>query len=872
MEREPRTSLSVPPAFLEALPDRYIIERELGRGGMAVVYLARDLKHHRLVAIKVLGPELSAALGERFLREIEIAAGLTQPHILTLHDSGEAGGSLYYVMPYVEGESLRERINREGQLPIDDALRIAREVASALGYAHRHDVVHRDIKPGNILLQDNNAIVADFGIARAISRVSGEPLTSTGVALGTPAYMSPEQASGERDLDGRTDIYSLGCVLYEMLAGEPPYTGPTVAAIMAKRFIEPIPRVSTLRESASDKIENAITKALAKNPADRYATAAEFEAALATPPVSIESSSRRVRKRSKPWAIFAGALSIALVAFVVFRAATNHDGGSPPAQKMVAVLPFENLGRPEDAYFADGMTEAITGRLASLKGLRVIGRQSAIKYAKTNKSVQQIGTELGVSYLLTGTVRWDRSAQTRNTVRISPALLKVSDGTVVWGEPFESVLSGVFEVQSSVAKQVAGALDVALGAGEQKTLAEKPTKNMEAYDYFLRGNEYRIRSFRPEDNRLAAELYRKTVAIDPEFALAWADLSMSETDYFWFFGDRSPAPLVRAKSAVDRAFALDPDLPAAHVALGVYYYHGFLDYEHALGEFSVAERNDPNNVDLMHYKASVERRQGKYDEAVRDFQRTAELDPRNARHMVDLGHTYICLRDYPNARKAADRSLQLSPDLFAGYTLRTESAIGMGNTNEAIKSLREGVAISGSAAFPDLWDYVWPAVLEPDLKSRMIAEKWEAGNGPQSTFYVGKAILYRNLADSVMMRLYADSAVHSAKQSISGRPDEPTFYHDLGLALALLGRKSEANGAAAHATQLLPPSKDGFAGAPHILNQALVGTLNGDNQLALRFLQQVMSVRGYVNPGWTRLDPIWEPLRRDARFKQVAGG
>src|SRR3989475_7163952 len=282
----PSPRLTDPLARLQrALADRYTLERELGRGGMATVYLAQDRKHHRRVAIKVLAPELAAALGpERFLREIEIAAGLTHPHILPLYDSGAAAGLLYYVMPYVEGETLRDRLKREGQLPLEDVLRITREVADALSYAHDHDVVHRDIKPENILFEAGHAVVSDFGIARAITAAIGGSLTATGIAIGTPAYMSPEQATGSSRLDGRSDIYGLGCVLYEMLAGEPPYTGPTAQVVMAKRLADPVPSVRRLREGVPPAIDAAVSRALAKAAVDRFATAALFADALAAPP------------------------------------------------------------------------------------------------------------------------------------------------------------------------------------------------------------------------------------------------------------------------------------------------------------------------------------------------------------------------------------------------------------------------------------------------------------------------------------------------------------------------------------------------------------------------------------------------------------
>src|SRR3989454_1056778 len=341
-----------------ALADRYAIERELGRGGMATVYLARDLKHGRLVAIKVLRPEIAAALGpERFLREIEVAARLTHPHILPLHDSGQTGGSLYYVMPYIEGESLPDRLEREGQLPLEDALRITREVASALGYAHDHDVVHRDIKPENILLSGGEAVVADFGIARAITQAGGRGLTETGIPVGTPAYMSPEQASGGGPIDGRSDVYSLACVLYEMLAGEPPYTGPSAQVVIAKRFTDPVPSVRRLRETIPPAVDAAITKALAKAPVDRFATAAQFAEAL-TPsvarPVRLRLTARRV--------LAAGAVTAAVAALVLTVLHWRAGAGPTLDPNLIAVAPFEVLD-PKLELWREGLVDILSRNL-----------------------------------------------------------------------------------------------------------------------------------------------------------------------------------------------------------------------------------------------------------------------------------------------------------------------------------------------------------------------------------------------------------------------------------------------------------------------------------------------------------------------------
>src|SRR3989442_661616 len=351
-----------------ALVDRYTIDRELGRGGMATVYLARDLKHDRRVALKVLHPELAFTLGpERFQREIKLAARLQHPHILTVLDSGEAAGQLWYTMPFAEGESLRERLTRERQLPLDDALQITREVADALGYAHSQGIIHRDIKPENILLSRGHALVADFGVARALRNAAGERLTETGIAVGTPAYMSPEQATAERDLDPRSDIYSLRCVLYEMLAGEPPYTGPSAQAVLAKRFNEPIPHIRTLRESVPEAIEQAVSKALAKTPADRFATAVQFAAALTHWTVGAPSGARLWTRRF----LVAGAATVIVAALALAVLRLRIPSGAPFDPNLVAVAPFDVFD-PQLELWHEGLMDVLSRNLDGAGPLRTV--------------------------------------------------------------------------------------------------------------------------------------------------------------------------------------------------------------------------------------------------------------------------------------------------------------------------------------------------------------------------------------------------------------------------------------------------------------------------------------------------------------------
>ncbi|MGN6378229.1 MAG: protein kinase domain-containing protein, partial [Gaiellales bacterium] len=494
----------------------YTLERELGRGGMATVFLARDLKHDRPVALKVLHPELAASLGpDRFLREIKLAARLQHPHILTVHDSGETGGRLWFTMPFVEGESLRDRLRRERQLPVDDALRIAREAAQALQYAHSHGVIHRDIKPENLLLTDDgNTLVADFGIARGLESGGGEEkLTDTGLVVGTPAYMSPEQASGDRTLDARSDVYSLGSVLYEMLAGEPPFTAPTMQAMIVKRLTEPPPSVRGARPAVPEAVDLAIRKALAPIPADRFGTMAQFGQALqgtapaqtgaaTVPTTAAAQTAPPVRPAARSGAVSGPrrrvpALTLTLVAGiliglgVLFAWRRNHaEADEAAGEHRIAVLPFENLGDSTQEYFADGVTDAVRGKLSAVPGLQVIASRSSNEYKRSTKSLADIGRELGTDYLLIARIRWAKGADGTSRVEVSPELVRVTPGqppTTKWQQPFEAAMTDVFQVQGEIAGKVASALDVALGAGQQATLEERPTQNLAAYDAYLKG-------------------------------------------------------------------------------------------------------------------------------------------------------------------------------------------------------------------------------------------------------------------------------------------------------------------------------------------------------------------------------------------------
>ncbi|HEX6616084.1 MAG TPA: protein kinase [Gemmatimonadales bacterium] len=631
-----------------ALAGRYAVERELGHGGMAEVYLADDLKHRRKVAIKVLRPELAAALGaDRFSREVRIAAALNHPHILPLHDSGEAGGLLFYVMPFVRGESLRQRLAREGQLPIEEAIAIARQVGGALEHAHARGLIHRDIKPENILLHEGEAMVTDFGIALAPGSETESRLTGTGLALGTPAYMSPEQAAGERTLDARTDVYSLGCVLFEMLAGEPPHAGPTAQAIIFRRVTEPEPLVRRLRPTVPVPIERALVRALARAPEDRFDSAAAFAAALAAP--------------------IAG----------------------PTRAPSIAVLPFANLSPdPENEYFADGITEDVITQLSKIRSLKVISRSSVMAFRKRDQSPREIGAALDVATLLEGSVR-----RAGRRVRIVAQLIDVETERHLWGETYDRDLTDIFAIQTDVALQIAAALETELSPDEKRRLRKEPTRDVEAYQLYLLGRQCFHQWTRPGVEQ-GLRYLEQAVARDPDFALAYAAMGYVYMDAALGVVSGFPPDeaFQRARTVTARALELDPGLAEAHAVLGYLRCACDYDWTGAEIEFKRAIELNPNSgyahdmYGLM--LAAVER----YDEAMTMQRRAHELDPMH--HRIDVLTTLLRAGRHDEALTGLRRLVEIEPGFALAHLTLGWAQLLSGSPDEGIASLERAVSLS----------------------------------------------------------------------------------------------------------------------------------------------------------------------------------
>jgi serine/threonine protein kinase/Flp pilus assembly protein TadD len=647
-----------------ALSDSYTVDRELGRGGMATVYLAQDVKHDRVVALKVLHPELAASLGpDRFLREIKLAARLNHPHILPLFDSGEAQGFLYYVMPYVEGESLRERLDRERQLPIDEAVHHARSIASALDYAHRQNIVHRDIKPENVMLYEGEAMVMDFGIAKAVSTAGNESLTQTGMMVGTPAYVSPEQAAGETDLDGRSDQYSLACVLYEMLTGERAFTGPTAQAIMAKRFTETVKPVRSLRPNIPENVDRALTKAMSTDTSSRYKSSAMFAQALA-------SSS----------------------------ATTPTDTATLPqptvsAAKSVAVLPFANMSNdPDNEYFADGMAEEIINALSKIQSLRVASRTVSFALKGKNEDLGEVGRKLHVSTVLDGSVR-----RMGNRLRITAQLVNVADGYQLWSDRYDREMEDVFAIQDEISSAIVKALRVILSDEEKKAIEKTRAVNVQAYDFYLRGRQF-FNQLGRKNLEFAKQMFNKAIQIDPEYALAYAGVADSCSILYRYFDSRE-FNLKQADTASRKALELEPDLAEAHVARGLAV--SFSNkFDEAEQEFETAMKLDPKLFDAPYFFGRARLSQGRAADAIKLFERASLLRPEDYQPPHFLGQAYESLGNIDEGKvwrrravQIIEERLELNPDDTRALILGSAALATLGERERAIEMAAQALAL-----------------------------------------------------------------------------------------------------------------------------------------------------------------------------------
>ena len=865
---------------------RYKIIEELGKGGMGKVYKTHDTEINEKVAVKLIKSEVAADKKtiERFRNELKFARKIRHKNVCQMYDLGEEKGTRYITMEYVDGEDLKRLIRKVGQMPVGRTVSIAKQVCEGLAEAHRLGVIHRDLKPQNIMVdEDGNARIMDFGIARSIK---GKGITGSGVMIGTPEYMSPEQVEG-KEVDQRSDIYSLGVILYEMLTGRIPFEGDTPFTIGVKHKSEAPNDPRELNAQIPEELSRAILTCMEKDKEKRYQSAGELRAELANIEEGIPSTEIEIPKRKpttskevtvtfqRRWLFIVIPIVILLITALAMILLKPAKEVPHKENKMLVVLPFENLGLPEDEYFADGMTDEITNRLSALHGLDVISRSSAILYKKTEKTITQIRDELGVDYVVTGTIRWDKSVGERGRVRVSPKLIQASDDTQLWSETYERDIEGIFKVQSEIAEQVTQQLDLKVLEPERNALLEQPTENLEAYDFYLKGRDHDRKGSANHDLQefeFAVQMFEKATKLDPRFTLAYLS-QFSVHSWLYHNGlDRTEERLVKSKAAVDKALELQPDLPETQLALARYYYRGFLDYDRALEILESIHKARPNiNPSLLAY---ILRRQGKMEQSSAALEKAFKLNPRSTSLAYNIGLSYSYTRNYGKAEAWFSRSISIKHD----YLNPRLSKVGIyvllkGNTVEARSSLE-------SLPQHPLTDYMWFTL---DMMDRNYSEALNRLSSlsydsyEYQNFYFQKNLAYASVyyaqKEMSLIKAHADMARIALEKNVREHPEDPRFRAALGLAYAYTGSKNEAIREGNRAVELRPILKDSVAGPVYVLNMAKINTVIGEYETAINQLEHLFTVLAGGDFIWLsvsvpslRLDPQWDPLRSNPRF------
>jgi len=855
----------------------YQITEKLGEGGMGEVFLAEDKRLHRRVALKFLNNTFreDAEAHDRLVSEARAASQLNHANVVAIHAIEETEDHLFIVMEYVEGDSLYDLI-KSGKIDTDTAIDYAKQILEGLGAAHEKDLVHRDIKSDNIKVTTRGQVkVLDFGLARSAGAADS---TRYGSSAGTPAYMAPEQVHGEKS-DHRSDLFSFGVVLYEMLTGSRPFKGQHESAITYSIVNEDPDPLNVTRPGLPAGLQPVIDKLLAKDRDDRYQSAAEALADLergragATP-----RRAPRSNRRVSP------ALLVAAVVVIVAGLAYLFRGGDEtvtvaeePGRIMLVVLPFENLGPAEDEYFADGITEEITTRLAKVSELGVISRKSAMKYKDSEKTLKEIGADLNVDYALEGSIRWDKTGDA-NRVLVFAQLIRVSDDTHVWADRFDRVYDQIFALQAEIAENVAEALNVTLLEPERAALAVAPTDNMEAYDFYLKGREVYDRAANLDDYETATRLLEQAVKLDSTFSLAHALLARFYTNDH--FNNRFPEQpsLEQGHRAARAALRHNPGGPEGHVAMGYYHYYGSRDYEHALAEFELAAITAPTDATMLQAMGFVQRRQGDWTQAYDNLRRALELDPTS----LDLYGNVIETALYVRRFDEADRYIEMATDLAPQYpAFRIYTAVRLmlepGDIEGALAVMNELEREFGNAvASPfkinlELMSGDFDRILDrlPDLPT---VER-TYGDADSANYYLMKGLVY-DLKDgldieSARAHAYYDSARAVWERQLESRPDDPDILNQLGFTYAGLRNKEKAYYYTDRAVEAMPMSRDALTGVNLLEGKAIVRALFGDSGEALDILEMLLEVPAYVTPGTLKSNPLFSPLHSNPRFQRM---
>ena len=867
----------------------------LGSGGMGEVYKARDTRLDRTVAIKVLPSHLSENPDRkaRFDREARAISRLTHPHICTLHDIGHEGSVDYLVMECLEGETLADRL-QEGPLSTDQVLKTGIEIGEGLEWAHHEGTIHRDLKPSNVMLTKTGAKLLDFGLAKAVhesdsdrsespTRTADTSLTDAGTVVGTLSYLAPEQIEGKK-ADARSDIFAFGVILYEMVTGTRPFAGTSKASLIGSILKDEPAPISGLAPMAPAALDRLVRQCLEKDPDERWHSVHDVVKELKwirdgtkAPGTPASGATDVVRATDKSWLI-AGVVVAALLATVVVLHPWRRTAGlasGPAGPKRIAVLPFENQGPPETDYFAEGMSDEVRGKLASLPGFAVVASTSSNQYKKTTKPMEQVARELGVRYLVVGKVRWERPAG-GGRLQVIPELVEVEQSgaqTAKWRQPFDATLTDVFQVQTEIAEKVARSLDVALSAGQQQALAYKPTKNPAAYDAFLRGEmEYgRFGRGAADSDRKAQSHYQQAVTLDPSFALAWARLSRAHSALY-IHSVPTPADAEAARAAAERAIALAPERPEGYEAHAQYYLYVEEALAPALAEVERAGRLAPRDVTVLRRTAQVVQSLGRWEEAVQHLEEARELDPRSPIVAYYLTDTLLSLRRYPEAAAEADRALALDPTDLWAIRNRVEVSLAQGDLAGARAVLRALSKQAEPAPLVASLGRLLPWVLDEAQQQRLFTLAPEQFDKNLLAWAMSRADVYALRGDVARARENADMARSAAEAQLAVTPQDARTHAMHGRALAYLGRKAEAIAEGERAVELMPVSKD--AGFGPVIQKELVQIylLVGENEKALDRIEQLLKIPSDLSPGWLRIDPAFAPLRGNPRFEKLIKG
>ncbi len=872
--------------------DRYRVIEELGHGGMGRVYKAYDAEIEETVGLKLIKPEITADRGtiERFQNELKLARRISHKNVCRLFHFSRSSGTYYITMEYVQGENLKRMIRMTQRLNPASAVAIARQLCAGLEEAHRLGIVHRDLKSSNIMIdREGTARIMDFGLARSLG---AKGKTGAGTLVGTPEYMSPEQVEA-RDVDQRSDIYSLGVILYEMVTGTVPFKGDTPLHTAVKHKTETPSSPSRVNALVPEDLSRVILKCLEKDKKRRYQDTQEMMADLTDIENEISSTITSLRSeearepaswigrlrskwKARWWLIAAGILVVAAVR--VGLLVWDGEGAAAPGagRVMLAVLPFENLGPSEDEYFADGLTEEITSRLSQLHGLGITSRPSAQHYKGTEKSTRQIGAELGVDYVLEGSVRWERGGDGAGRVRITPQLIRVEDDTHIWSEIYERVLEDIFALQTEIAGEVIRALDLVVLEPERQALADKGTDNMEAYDSYLRGGEEVQRGWITRDRDAymeAVELLERAVALDPRFVSAHLNLSYAHMMVYHQGIDRSDSRTEAARAALEQAEALAPGSPYVKIGWAYYHYRALRDYERALELYREVQ------VALPNYRTAVIgyilRRQGLWEESQAELEEFYRHAPRDPDLPCQIGLSYAIMRRFEEAEEWYQKSIDIRSDYFPPQLHRANLPLLASGDIDATEARFE--ALEQDHPSKDYMRY-YLAMCRRDYSGALDALGTVSGDAFFGfNYYLHKSLtyaeVYHKMGQPELQRFHAEAARIALENLAERQPNDARVHAALGMAYAYLGRSEEAVQEGQRAVELEPVSEDAASGPEHVMYLALIYTLVGEYDLAIDRLEYLLSIPAgsSVTRALLEIEPFWDPLRDLPAFQRLLG-